>query len=140
MRVRVLGGLLIAAALVFGACGEPASAVAATTVTATLTDQAISLSVPSVSVGKVSFKVVNSGTVVHSLVLIKTDTAHDKLPADPRDASKVTETGSVLATGQVQVGQSKELTRDLAAGNYVVICNEPAHYIVGMHIGFQVKK
>ena len=81
----------------------------------------------------------NSGTVVHSFVLIKTDTSHDKMPADAKDPSKVQETGSLAATGQIAVGQSKELTRDLAAGSYVLICNEPAHYIVGMHVALAVK-
>ena len=139
MRIRILGGLLITAALAAGACGGQATAAPATTVTATMTDQAIALSVPSVSAGKVTFKVANSGTVVHSFVLIKTDTPHDKMPADPKDPSKVQETGSLAATGQIAVGQSKELTRDLAAGSYVLVCNEPAHYIVGMHVAFTVK-
>lgn len=139
MRVRESVALLIAAALVAGACGGQASTAAATTVTANMTDQAISLSLPSVSAGKVTFKVVNSGTVVHSLVLIQTDTPQDKMPADPKDPSKIQETGSVLATGQIQAGQSKELTRDLAAGKYVIVCNEPAHYLVGMHVGFTVR-
>lgn len=139
MRASVLGGLLISAGLIAGACGGQGTAAPATAVTATLTDQAISLNVPSASAGKVTFKVVNSGTVVHSFVLIKTDTPHDKMPADPKDPSKVQETGSLAASGQIAVGQTKELTRDLAAGSYVLVCNEPAHYIVGMHVAFAVK-
>lgn len=139
MRVRESVALLIAAALVAGACGGQASTAAATTITATMTDQAVALTVPSVSAGTVTFKVVNSGTVVHSLVLIKTDTPQDKMPADAKDPSKIQETGSVLATGQIQAGQSKEFTRDLAAGKYVIVCNEPAHYLVGMHTEFSVQ-
>ncbi len=140
MRAGILGGLFVAGALVMGACGGATSAAsAATTVNATMTDKDITLSAPSVGAGKVTFHVINSGTTVHSLVLIKTDTPQDKLPADPKDASKVQETGSVAATGQIAAGQSKDITRELAAGSYVVICNEPAHYLVGMHVAFAVK-
>lgn len=140
MRIPALGGLFISGALILGACGGGSTAAASSaTVTATMTDKEITLSVPSVTSGKVTFHIVNSGTVVHSLVLIKTDTAHDKLPTDPKDPGKVQETGSVAATGQIAAGQSKDITRDLAAGSYVVICNEPAHYLVGMHAPFAVK-
>lgn len=140
MRIPALGGLLMSGALILGACGGGSTAAASgATVTATMTDKEITFSVPSVTSGKVTFHVVNSGTVVHSLVLIKTDTPHDKLPADPKDPGKVQETGSIAATGQIAAGQSKDITRDLAAGSYVVICNEPAHYLVGMHAAFAVK-
>lgn len=141
MARSVFSGLFVAA-LLLGACGGGGGSAAAggsTTVTATMSDKDITLSVPSASAGKVTFHVVNSGSVVHSLVLIKTDTPQDKLPADAKDASKVQETGSVAATGQIPAGQAKDFTRDLAAGKYVVICNEPAHYVVGMHVGFAVK-
>jgi len=37
------------------------------------------------------------------------------------------------------VGETKTFTVDLAPGNYVLICNQPAHYQLGMHIAFVVK-
>lgn len=139
MRMKAIGPLFVVGALVLGACGGGSTSATSATVTATMSDKEITLSVPSVSAGRVTFHAVNSGTVVHSLVLLKTDTPQDKLPPDPKDASKAQETGSVAATGQIAAGQSKDITRDLAAGNYVVICNEPAHYLIGMHIAFTVK-
>jgi uncharacterized cupredoxin-like copper-binding protein len=89
--------------------------------------------------GKVTFEVVNKGKAVHSLVLLKIDVPHDKVPSDPKDDAKVDEKGSVLSTGQLAVAQSKSFSRDLKAGSYVLVCNEPAHYLVGMHIGFVVR-
>lgn len=129
-----LSGLLL-----FSACTSTAAAAPSAAVKVTMTDQAIALSQASVAPGKVTFTIANGGSVVHSLVLLKTDTPHDKIPADPANAGKVQETGSVAATGQIPAGGTKEFTRDLAAGSYVLICNEPAHYLVGMHIGLTVK-
>jgi len=135
-----VGALLVAVAIFAAACGGGAAAPSTiTTLIATLTDTGIALSQPTIPAGKVTFQVVNKGTVAHSLVLLKTDLPHDKIPADAKDASKVSETGSLAATGPFGVGETKTFTRDLAAGNYVLVCNEPAHYIVGMHIGLVVK-
>jgi len=105
----------------------------------TLTDNAIALSEPSAVAGRVTFEVINKGTALHSLVLIKTDLPHDKIPSDPKDDAKVDEKGSILSTGQLAVAESKSFSRDLKAGSYVLVCNEPAHYLVGMHIGFVVR-
>jgi len=126
---------------VAAACGSAASSASAgsAAVTVTLTDQAVKLDQPSVASGTVTFKVVNSGTVVHSLVLLKTDVAHDKIPPDPKDASKADQTGALRETGQIPVGQTREFSVKLAAGSYVLVCNEPAHYLVGMHSPFTVK-
>ena len=137
--MRILGALLVGAALVAGCGGGAAPAAAATTVTATLTDNGIKLDQPSAANGTVTFKVVNAGTVVHSLILLKTDVAHDKMSTDPKDASRVDQTGLLRETGQISVGQSKEISVKLAPGNYVLVCNEPAHYQLGMHAGFTVK-
>jgi len=143
--MRALAHFLVAAAVVAAACGgsgtgsSTGSSAGGTTITATLTDQAVKLDQPTADGGTVTFKAVNSGTVVHSLVLLKTDLPHDKIPADPKDASRVDQTGALRETGQIAVGQTKEFTVKLAAGNYVLVCNEPAHYVIGMHTGFTVK-
>ena len=133
--------VLIALALTAAACGGEStpSATAGTTVTATLSDKGITLDQPSVTSGTVTFKVVNAGTVVHSLIVLKTEVAHDKIQPDAKDASKVDQAGLLRETGQIAVGQSKEFSVKLVAGSYVLVCNEPAHYQLGMHTGFTVK-
>lgn len=137
--MKRLGALAFAIALGAAACGGQAASEVTTKITVTLTDNAIALSQPSVAPGKVTFIIDNKGTVVHSLVLLRTDLSHDKIPVDPKDETKVQEQGSILSAGQIAVASSKEFSRDLKAGSYVLVCNEPAHYIVGMHIGFVVK-
>ena len=147
--MRILAAVALGAAVIGAACGGAAtggapagggaSAGAAEVVTVTMSDNSIVLDKASVAAGKVTFRVKNAGTVVHSMVVIKTNLDEAKLPADPKDAGKVDERGSAGATGQLEKGVSKDLTLDLAAGKYVLVCNEPAHYIVGMHIAFSVK-
>lgn len=140
-----LWSIAFAAGLIAAACGSGAASngttagSSATTVTATLKDNSLVVDRPSAGNGTVTFKVVNAGTVMHSLILLKTDLPHDKLAFDPKDASRVDPTGLLRETGQIPVAQTKEFSVKLAAGNYVLVCNEPAHYQLGMHTGFTVK-
>lgn len=135
-RVRLLTLLLAAAGM---ACGAGTASEPATVVTATSTDKAIQLDRASAPAGVITFRVVNADTNVHSLVLLKTDVAHDKIPPDPKDAARPDKTGELRETGEIAGGRSKELTVKLAPGSYVLVCNEPAHYAVGMHVPFTVK-
>jgi uncharacterized cupredoxin-like copper-binding protein len=139
--MRALAIFLTAAAFTAacGGGGTTSTGGATATLTATLKDTTIQLDQPSAASGTVTFKVVNAGSVVHSLILLKTDVPHDKLALDPKDASKVDPAGLLRETGQIPVGQTKEFSVKLAPGNYVLVCNEPAHYQIGMHLGFTVK-
>ena len=137
-RVTILAGIAI---LVLAACGGAASSGATGgggRVAATLSDNTISLETVTVGSGPVTFAVKNNGSVLHSLVVLKTNLAHDKIPADPQDASRADERGSVGTSGQIAAGATKEFTLNLAPGKYVVMCNEPAHYLVGMHTALTV--
>ncbi len=108
-------------------------------VNATLTEMKITLDRASVPAGPVTFNVKNNGTVEHELVVLRTDVAEDKIPADAEEPGRVDETGSLGETGEVPVGTSKSFTVTLPAGRYVLMCNEPAHYAAGMHLAFAVK-
>jgi len=136
---------LVAAVVILcvsAACGGSTSGDApgaASSVAATLTDNAIQLDQSSAPAGTVTFTARNSGTVIHSLVLIKTDTPVDKLPADPNDAARVAKAGEVRETAQIPVGQTASFSAKLAAGNYILVCNEPGHYLIGMRTAFVVK-
>lgn len=131
---------VIAAVLILGACGPaPTSAATGTDVAATLTDTAIQLDQPSAAAGTITFKAQNKGTVLHSLLLIKTDVPADKLPTDPKDAARVDRTGEVRETAQIPLGGTASFSAKLAPGSYVLICNEPGHYLIGMHTPFAVK-
>jgi uncharacterized cupredoxin-like copper-binding protein len=107
------------------------------TVNATLTDMKIAVDRSSISAGPVTFVVKNGGSVEHELVVIQTSVAQDKI-APGTDAGKVDETGNLGETGNVIAGGSNTFTVALAAGHYVLICNEIGHYGMGMHMAFTV--
>jgi copper(I)-binding protein len=134
---RLVAALVVL--LISAACGGSASSGAASATAVTLTDTGIQLDQPSAPAGTVTFTARNNGTVIHSLMLIKTDVAVDKLAADPNDASRVAKTGEVRETAQIPVGQTASFSANLAAGNYVLVCNEPGHYLIGMRTAFVVK-
>ncbi|HYK97708.1 MAG TPA: hypothetical protein VEU77_04890 [Candidatus Acidoferrales bacterium] len=125
--------------LISAACGGSGSSGAASTIAVTMTDTGIQLDQPSSPAGTVTFAARNNGTVIHSLMLLKTDVAVDKLPADPNDASRPAKTGELKETAQITVGQSASFSASLAPGNYILVCNEPGHYLIGMRTAFVVK-
>lgn len=129
--------------LLLAACGTAGGTGATTgnarTVNATLTDNKIVLDQTSVPSGTITFNVKNAGTMVHEVVVLKTDVAADKIAPDPDEAGKMSEDGSQGESGDLNPTEAKSFTLDLQPGNYVLICNQPAHYLLGMHIAFVVK-
>jgi uncharacterized cupredoxin-like copper-binding protein len=104
----------------------------------------------SVKAGDVTFNVKNTGTIEHEVIVLKTDTAYDKLPVvdsgDPpvsvaTGADKVDESSSVGETGDpnIQPGETRSFTvKDMTAGKYVLVCNIAQHYAMGMRAPFTV--
>ena len=80
----------------------------------------------------------NNGTAVHEFAVLKTNLAQNLIPTDPTQPGKVLEPGLVGRVAGLAPGASASLTLNLSAGSYVLICNEPAHYIAGMHTAFTV--
>jgi len=111
----------------------------ARTVNATLTDSRIVLDQATVPSGKITFQVTNAGTMTHEVVVLKTDVAADKIAPNPDEPGKMSEEGSQGESGDLDPNTKMSFTLDLAPGNYVLICNQPAHYLLGMHIAFTVK-
>jgi uncharacterized cupredoxin-like copper-binding protein len=136
-KLKLVALLAIAAALVVS-CTAAVAPANGGTVNATLTEMKIAVDRNSIPAGPVTFVVKNNGTVVHELVVIQTDVAQDKLPADAAQAGKVVETGNLGETGDVNAGESKTFTVTLPAGHYVLMCNQVAHYAGGMHMAFTV--
>jgi uncharacterized cupredoxin-like copper-binding protein len=108
-------------------------------VNATLTDNKIVLDQATVPSGKITFLVSNAGTMTHEVVVLKTDIAADKIAPNPDEPGKMSEDGSQGESGDLDPTEKATFTLDLAPGNYVLICNQPAHYLLGMHIAFTVK-
>jgi uncharacterized cupredoxin-like copper-binding protein len=110
----------------------------------------IAVSPGSVPAGNVTFVVKNNGTIDHEMVVLKTDTPYDQLPVtfagDPpakvtSGGDKVDESTSVGETGDpnVKPGETRTFTiKDMAPGNYVLVCNIAKHYQMGMRAPFKV--
>jgi len=113
----------------------------AATIKATLHDDTVQLDTNTASAGKITFQVTNAAEkTTHELVILKTDLAEDNLPmkADGTvDESKLSNKGEAE---DVLPGKTKKVTVKLAPGHYVLICNTPGHYKMGMHTVFTVTK
>jgi uncharacterized cupredoxin-like copper-binding protein len=105
---------------------------------ADMTEYVMGLTSAEVRAGSVTFIARNAGTTAHDLIVIKTDLAPDKLPVDTQ-TQKAKEDGKVDGLEQVAPGKSLNLRVDLPAGAYVVICNVPTHYQLGMRTALTVK-
>lgn len=139
LRLAALAGaLLFLVTACSSAPAAPAGPANAGQLTASLTDTTIQLSQSSIPSGTVTITVKNIGTVDHTLDVLKTNLAADKIPPDPANATKADERGKVGGTDAVKPGQSADLKLDLSAGKYVVICNLPAHYQIGMRAALTV--
>ncbi len=101
---------------------------------ATEKDFSITLDSSTASAGSVTFDVTNDGPSTHEFVVFKTDLAPDALPLT--NDGIVDEKGKGLTAideiEDIASGSSQNLTTNLDAGSYVVICNLPGHYAQGM--------
>jgi uncharacterized cupredoxin-like copper-binding protein len=142
--MRALLVTITASLLLLAACGgqttsNPGAANSNGAVSVTLTDTGVSLAQTTVNAGAITFSVKNAGTINHELVVVKTDVAADKIQADPATPGKMSEDGSLGESGDMEAGTAKDFTLTLTPGRYVLMCNQPGHYMIGMHIAFEVK-
>ena len=130
---------LIGLSLVMGACGEQTPAFDAKSVqlVVEMRDYAVVPSVTTIKAGTVKIGVRNNATMLHDLVVIKSDLAPDKLPYDT-GAAKAVETGIVGKVG-INPQRSAALTVTLEPGKYVLICNVAGHYQLGMRASLTVE-
>lgn len=129
-----LVGLVILAT----ACSAASSSPSTTTITATLKEYSIELSAATAAPGSVTFAVTNSGTMIHELVVLKTDVQAADLPITNGEVTEADYT-SMGEVADLEPGASGTLAATLAAGHYAIICNLPAHDSQGMAIDFTVE-
>jgi len=138
------GALLLALTLPLACTASPS----ATTVNVTVQEWAVVPDAESAPAGEITFAVTNDGPDdVHEFVIIRTDLDPGDLPVDEHGA--VTEAGEGMEVvdeiEDIPVGETMEVTAELSAGNYVLICNvysedeQEAHYAEGMYIAFTVE-
>ena len=92
-------------------------------------------SVASVPAGKVTFDVKNYGTMIHEMVVVKTEQTPQQLAEPDGTANESTSVGEVA---DIEGGASKSFTLKLLPGHYILLCNLPGHYKGGMYAEFTV--
>lgn len=133
MRTSVVLAILVAVLVMVGNAGAGASA---TTTKVTLKEFTV-LPKPKVGkAGKITFIVANAGSVVHELVVLRTNAAAGKLAVKNGQA---VEKGKVGEVAGIQPKKSARLVRTLKKGKYVLLCNVPGHYQAGQFTAFVVK-
>jgi len=90
----------------------------------------------SVQAGPTTIVFKNQGTMVHEVVVLKTDTPADKLKVDANH--EVSEDASVGEDSETKPGRTKSTTINLEPGKYVLVCNIERHYEKGMFTAFTV--
>ncbi|HVD71309.1 MAG TPA: sulfocyanin-like copper-binding protein [Actinomycetota bacterium] len=91
--------------------------------------------------GRVAFDIQNEGPQTHEFVVFKTNLDPADLPTNA-DGTVDEEGKGVKHIDEVEdiaACTSESLVMELAAGNYVFICNLPGHYASGMHTAFTVQ-
>ena len=137
---KLLMGIVLAILIipVLTACGP-------TTVDAALTTYNITLDKDSARAGEITFHIHNDATdLTHEFVVFKTDLPADQLPLNSEGIVDEEASGITLIDEQedIEPGMSTDLTVNLEAGNYVLVCNidsDEMHYQHGMHTPFTVK-
>lgn len=148
-RMIALTALVMSLMLVLAACGDDDDSSAGTTTATTDVAAATTVDVElgtaanefalvpdptEAAAGTITFAVTNGGKVEHELVVIKTDKGAANLGEANGEAD---ETGAVDEI-VLAAGESGELTVDLEAGSYALVCNLPGHYAAGMFEDFTV--
>jgi uncharacterized cupredoxin-like copper-binding protein len=131
-RIVTLAILLVLAPVLV-ACG-------ANKIDVSLTSYAITPSTDTAKAGDITFSVTNNATdMAHEFVIVSTDLAANALPLDANgdvDEDKIDIVDEIL---DLQPGDSQDLTVNLPAGHYVLLCNLPGHYAQGMYLDFTVQ-
>lgn len=130
---------LLAVGAALGLAMAVPSARAATVEHAKLWDHGAKMGIkidhPKAPAGKVTFDVTNTSKyLVHEMIVIKVPSHAYKPPYDKSAAriyeNKVKDLGEV---SELKPGKSGSLTLELEPGLYDLVCNQPGHYMDGMH-------
>jgi len=134
--MRPLVVALAAALAVMSACGGAPESTEQPTLSVELTDFAVKADPGTVKAGHNVFAIRNRASMMHELVVIRTDLAPNALSID---GGKAKEEGSVGSVANISAGVSRKLVLELPAGHYVLICNVPGHYQLGMRAALTVE-
>ena len=134
--MRRLIAILVGALVVAGACGGATEPTEQPTLSVALTDFAVTADPGTVKAGRVVFAIRNRAAMAHELTVIRTDLAPNALPIDGGKAKEDVKVGGVA---NISAGVSRRLVLDLTPGRYILICNVPGHYQLGMRTQLTVE-
>ena len=105
-----------------------------------LTSYAIKPSVTTVKAGEVIFRVTNKASdVQHEFLVVDTDKAAEALPYDSAEGVVPEDEINLLGeVAELDPGKSGELKLTLKPGKYLLMCNIPTHFKLGMALPFTV--
>jgi uncharacterized cupredoxin-like copper-binding protein len=138
-RLAVSLGILAVASLACAFGSAPASVAGAPVDTnsqlvgVTLGEFSVKTDTAAVGAGKITFAVRNDGSAKHELVVLQA--SDPVLSVDAQTGKAMEEASGVKHIGEIDgldAGKTKALTLDLPAGTYLLICNIPGHYHLGM--------
>ncbi len=135
-KFMALGMLLLLSIGLLSACSGGGDN---NSINADLSTYKIDLSKTTAAPGEITFHVKNTASdMAHEFVIFKTDLDAANLPTD--DAGNVVE-DQLESVDEIELNpnESGDLTVDLDAGHYAIVCNQPGHYAQGMYINFVVQ-
>lgn len=114
-----------------------------TALNAELDEYTITLDRSSLPAGDVDITAENVGQVEHELIVAQTDFAADSLPLGQNrvDEERIENQGGEIV-GEIEEfppGETETATFTLDPGSYVLFCNLPGHYELGMHTTLTVE-
>ena len=132
--MRVVAAL-IAFATLAAVMTTAASSRSTPSVGVTLKEMTIAVSTQSVAPGKVTFVIQNRGTIEHEFVVLRGVTS---LPVKGFKAVEP-EANAVDEVEGIEPGKTGRLTVTLTKGKYLLLCNQPGHYQLGMYTTLVVR-
>lgn len=130
---NALGAFLLVVVVAIGGCGGETD-VENPDLSVGLTEWSVDLSSNDVEDGAVDLEILNSGLLLHEVIIVETTVPSDELEtiSGVVDLSKLDER-LVGELSELSPGDNIRATIDLEPGRYVVFCNMPGHYEAGMH-------
>lgn len=119
--------------MAMGASGATASQTAA--------PMGIRVSSRTVKAGEVRFQVTNASTqMVHEMVISPVKSLKAPFPYDKADNKIIEDSAGHLGeVAELEPGKKGELKLNLKPGSYILYCNIPGHYVLGMWTLLTVK-
>ena len=100
----------------------------------------VTTDLPSIKAGDVTFEVTNtSRDMIHEMIVMPMASTEKEVPYN-KEEMRIDEdaAGAIGEVSELDPGASGKLTLRLKPGTYMLVCNLPGHYVLGMWTHFEV--